>query len=264
MDGVMVRERAHGRRMNWLSTTIEGAPYVGLFGTVIGIMLVFVVAAMAGAVDINSVAPGMAAALLCTAAGLGVAIPGAVRLQLAGLAFGRHRRRHGGVRRRVRHAPGRRAGRRRDASRAATGVRGAPWPEGQVRPQTQRRHQHHALRRRAAGGAGDLHPDQQRQHSRHQGRPAEGQLAVALEKPKTKAITIDNAGQVFLDAYPVTLPELEGACARKGPDAGLPGDRARRCAGAVRQSGRGAGLAAPDRPEPGRPGDRQAGMRSAR
>lgn len=76
MDGVMVRENERmARRMNWLSTTIEGAPYVGLFGTVIGIMLVFVVAAMAGAVDINSVAPGMAAALLCTAAGLGVAIP---------------------------------------------------------------------------------------------------------------------------------------------------------------------------------------------
>ncbi|WP_338615641.1 biopolymer transporter ExbD [Pigmentiphaga sp. CHJ604] len=33
--------------------------------------------------------------------------------------------------------------------------------------------------------------------------------SVPLEKPKTKAITIDNAGQVFLDAYPVTLPELE-------------------------------------------------------
>jgi biopolymer transport protein ExbB len=76
MDGVMVRENeSMAKRMNWLSTTIEGAPYVGLFGTVIGIMLVFVVAAMAGAVDINSVAPGMAAALLCTAAGLGVAIP---------------------------------------------------------------------------------------------------------------------------------------------------------------------------------------------
>src|SRR5450830_1602704 len=29
--------------------------------------------------------------------------------------------------------------------------------------------------------------------------------AVALEKPKTKAITVDNAGQVFLDAYPVSL-----------------------------------------------------------
>ncbi|HBS54203.1 MAG TPA: DUF2341 domain-containing protein [Stenotrophomonas sp.] len=76
MDAVMVREQeGMAKRMNWLSTTIEGAPYVGLFGTVIGIMLVFVVAAMAGAVDINSVAPGMAAALLCTAAGLGVAIP---------------------------------------------------------------------------------------------------------------------------------------------------------------------------------------------
>jgi biopolymer transport protein ExbB len=76
MDGVMVRENERmAHRMNWLSTAIEGAPYVGLFGTVIGIMLVFVVAAMAGAVDINSVAPGMAAALLCTAAGLGVAIP---------------------------------------------------------------------------------------------------------------------------------------------------------------------------------------------
>lgn len=33
--------------------------------------------------------------------------------------------------------------------------------------------------------------------------------SVALEKPKTKAITIDNAGQVFLDAYPVSLTELE-------------------------------------------------------
>lgn len=76
MDGASVRENERmASQMNWLSTAIEGAPYVGLFGTVIGIMLVFVVAAMAGAVDINSVAPGMAAALLCTAAGLGVAIP---------------------------------------------------------------------------------------------------------------------------------------------------------------------------------------------
>jgi biopolymer transport protein ExbB len=76
LDAEVIRETERmSARMNWLSTTIEGAPYVGLFGTVIGIMLVFAVAAMAGAVDINSVAPGMAAALLCTAAGLGVAIP---------------------------------------------------------------------------------------------------------------------------------------------------------------------------------------------
>jgi biopolymer transport protein ExbD len=33
--------------------------------------------------------------------------------------------------------------------------------------------------------------------------------ATSLAKPKTKAITINGNGDVFLDAYPVTLPELE-------------------------------------------------------
>ena len=32
---------------------------------------------------------------------------------------------------------------------------------------------------------------------------------VSLSKPKTKAITINNSGDVFLDSYPVTLPDLE-------------------------------------------------------
>ena len=32
---------------------------------------------------------------------------------------------------------------------------------------------------------------------------------VSLAKPQTKAITINNAGQIFLDAYPVTLSDLE-------------------------------------------------------
>ena len=32
---------------------------------------------------------------------------------------------------------------------------------------------------------------------------------ISLAKPKTKAITIDNKGDIFLDAYPVTLPDLE-------------------------------------------------------
>ena len=32
---------------------------------------------------------------------------------------------------------------------------------------------------------------------------------ISLSKPKTKAITINNKGDVFLDAYPVTLPDLE-------------------------------------------------------
>ena len=33
--------------------------------------------------------------------------------------------------------------------------------------------------------------------------------AVSLAKPQTKAITISNTGDIFLDAYPVTLAELE-------------------------------------------------------
>ncbi|WP_370679408.1 ExbD/TolR family protein [Comamonas sp. GB3 AK4-5] len=33
--------------------------------------------------------------------------------------------------------------------------------------------------------------------------------SVSLSQPKTKAISINEVGQVFLDAYPVTLPELE-------------------------------------------------------
>src|SRR5215468_10482516 len=33
--------------------------------------------------------------------------------------------------------------------------------------------------------------------------------SVSLAKPQTKAITIDNSGNIFLDAYPVTLGELE-------------------------------------------------------
>ena len=33
--------------------------------------------------------------------------------------------------------------------------------------------------------------------------------APALEKPKTKAITIHASGQIYLDAYPVTMVELE-------------------------------------------------------
>jgi biopolymer transport protein ExbD len=33
--------------------------------------------------------------------------------------------------------------------------------------------------------------------------------SASLSKPKTKAITINNSGDIFLDAFPVTLPDLE-------------------------------------------------------
>lgn len=76
MDAMRTREmRLLGEKMGALSNAIAGGPYIGLFGTVLGIMVVFLGTAMAGDVNINAIAPGMAAALLATAAGLFVAIP---------------------------------------------------------------------------------------------------------------------------------------------------------------------------------------------
>jgi len=60
----------------------------------------------------------------------------------------------------------------------------------------------------------------------------------SLAKPKTKAITINESGQVFLDAYPVTIPELETRLAQlKAADPELPvvvkGDAKIACIGAA-------------------------------
>lgn len=76
MDAVRTKEnQALGSKLGSLSNAIAGGPYIGLLGTVLGIMVVFLGTAMAGDVNINAIAPGMAAALLATAMGLFVAIP---------------------------------------------------------------------------------------------------------------------------------------------------------------------------------------------
>ncbi|SQH33955.1 DUF2341 domain-containing protein [Pseudomonas mucidolens] len=76
MDGVRTRENQMlSAKLSTLSNAIAGGPYIGLLGTVLGIMVVFLGTAMAGDVNINAIAPGMAAALLATAMGLFVAIP---------------------------------------------------------------------------------------------------------------------------------------------------------------------------------------------
>jgi biopolymer transport protein ExbB len=76
LDGALTREV---QRLNsllvFLTMGIAGGPYLGLFGTVIGVMITFAVIAQSGEVDINSIAPGIAGALLATVAGLAVAIP---------------------------------------------------------------------------------------------------------------------------------------------------------------------------------------------
>ena len=58
-----------------LTTAVAGGPFIGLLGTVVGVMVTFAAIAASGDVNINAIAPGMAAALLATTAGLAVAIP---------------------------------------------------------------------------------------------------------------------------------------------------------------------------------------------
>lgn len=59
----------------YLTISIAGGPYVGLLGTVVGVMITFAIIAKSGEVEVNSIAPGIASALLATVAGLVVAIP---------------------------------------------------------------------------------------------------------------------------------------------------------------------------------------------
>ena len=82
------------RNMTFLATTAAACPFIGLFGTVWGIMQSFRAIGMTGSTSIAAVAPGISEALVNTAAGLAAAIPamvfynyfmGKVREQRAGM-----------------------------------------------------------------------------------------------------------------------------------------------------------------------------------
>jgi len=76
LDSIVVRESQRlNSKMVLLTIAIAGGPFLGLLGTVVGVMITFAVIAATGDVNINSIAPGIAAALLATVAGLAVAIP---------------------------------------------------------------------------------------------------------------------------------------------------------------------------------------------
>jgi len=65
-------------RMFWLSICVTVAPFLGLFGTVWGVMATFMAIAQTGAAELTAMAPGIAGALLTTVGGLLVAIPSVV------------------------------------------------------------------------------------------------------------------------------------------------------------------------------------------
>lgn len=66
------------RRMTWLATIASTSPFVGLFGTVMGVVDAFHGLGTAGSGTLRAVAPGIAEALITTAAGLFVAVPAVV------------------------------------------------------------------------------------------------------------------------------------------------------------------------------------------
>lgn len=76
MDGVMTRElQKLNSQMVLLTIAISGGPFLGLLGTVVGVMITFAAIAVSGEVNVNAIAPGIAAALTATVVGLAVAIP---------------------------------------------------------------------------------------------------------------------------------------------------------------------------------------------
>lgn len=64
--------------LSWLATTASAAPFVGLFGTVWGIMNSFQSIGVTGSANLAAVAPGISEALIATAIGLAAAIPAAI------------------------------------------------------------------------------------------------------------------------------------------------------------------------------------------
>ncbi len=66
------------QNMNWLATVASVSPFIGLFGTVWGIIDAFQGLGNAGSASLRAVAPGISEALITTAIGLAAAIPAAI------------------------------------------------------------------------------------------------------------------------------------------------------------------------------------------
>lgn len=76
LDSMFVKESQRlNKLMVVLTISISGGPFLGLLGTVVGVMITFAAIAESGDVNVNAIAPGIAAALVATIAGLFVAIP---------------------------------------------------------------------------------------------------------------------------------------------------------------------------------------------
>lgn len=76
MQSVAVNETTKlEKSLGWLASTASAAPFIGLFGTVVGIIIAFQGLSQATTASIQAVAPGIAEALIATAAGIAAAVP---------------------------------------------------------------------------------------------------------------------------------------------------------------------------------------------
>lgn len=75
------------RNVPWLAITAAVTPFIGLFGTVWGIIDAFHGLGTAGAATLRAVAPGISEALITTAAGLAAAIPAVIAYNLIGASI---------------------------------------------------------------------------------------------------------------------------------------------------------------------------------
>ena len=76
--GIQQELAAMERTLSFLATTGNAAPFIGLFGTVWGIMRSFHSIGLKGSASLATVAPGISEALVATAAGLAAAIPAVI------------------------------------------------------------------------------------------------------------------------------------------------------------------------------------------
>ena len=75
------------RNMSWLATTASVSPFIGLFGTVLGIIRSFQQLGAQGSSSLRAVGPGISEALIATAVGLLAAIPAAIAFNQFGHAI---------------------------------------------------------------------------------------------------------------------------------------------------------------------------------
>ena len=157
-------------RLPFLATLGSAAPFIGLFGTVWGIMRSFDGIAAANNTSLAVVAPGIAEALFATAMGLAAAIPAVVAYNKITVDLGRFAGRMQGL---IGRSGGLLA---RAVGDLSDGHVAAPFGRNRRRPLcAARRDQRDADGRRHAGAAGHLHGHGAAADRRRAARPAEDQ-----------------------------------------------------------------------------------------